>query len=92
MNPDTNRFETLRGQDESSAEQLRAQLEGVAAQVRGQLLRPDGTPVPQHWTVLTVGELVDVKGYTFRVAHINESTLLLEPMKATDIVVGGGGR
>lgn len=30
-----------------------------------QLLRPDGTPVPKHWSVFTAGEHVVVKDYTF---------------------------
>lgn len=47
----------------------------------GTLIRPDGTPVPKHWTIFTVGEHVVVKDWTFRVAHINEATLILEPVE-----------
>jgi hypothetical protein len=65
VNPETNQFEQLR--------------EIVDHTVK--LLRPDGTQVPAHWTVLTVGEYVEVKGYTFKVAYINETTLVLEPIK-----------
>lgn len=44
------------------------------------LLRPNGEPVPAHWSVFTVGQLVEVEGCTMRVAHINESGVLLEPV------------
>lgn len=56
--------------------------------LQSHIVRPDGSPVPRHWTVLTVGELVEVKGATLRVAHVGESHVLLEPVKAT---VGGEG-
>lgn len=68
MNPDTNQFE-----------QLRELIDGPMKLPT--LLRPDGSPVPAHWTVLAVDEKVEVKGYTFRVAYINETTLILEPVK-----------
>ena len=44
------------------------------------LLRPNGKPVPAHWSVFTVGQLVEVEGCTMKVAHINESGVLLEPV------------
>lgn len=69
MNPDTNQFEALR--------------ELLDPTLTARLVRPDGSPVPQHWTVLTVGEHVEVKGYTFKVGYINETTLILEPVKTT---------
>jgi hypothetical protein len=43
------------------------------------LLRPDGSPVPKHWSVFKEGELIEVKGSTFKVAYINESSVTLEP-------------
>lgn len=64
MNPETNRLEALRFIDD----------------IRGsQLVRPNGEPVPPHWPVFAEGELVELKGYTFKVAHIGESYLVLEP-------------
>jgi hypothetical protein len=51
---------------------------GSAAMTR--LVRPDGTPVPKHWTVFTQGELVAIKGYTFKVAYIGETSILFEPV------------
>ncbi len=70
MNPETNQFEAL--------------LE-LPAPEGSRLLRPNGEPVPAHWTVLTVGENVVVKGYTFKVAYINETTLVLEPLSTAVI-------
>lgn len=45
-----------------------------------QLLRPDGTPVPKHWSTFQVGENVVIKDYTFKVAYIGESNILFEPV------------
>ena len=65
MNPDTNSLETLRQRF----------IDDQAG-----LVRPDGTPVPKHWSTYQVGETVVVKDYTWRVAHIGEKHLLLEPV------------
>ena len=77
MNPDTNEFEMLNRVDAVSdrMEELTAAL----VKAEGRLLRPNGEPVPSHWTVMQEGELVVIKGYTFKVAHIGEKHLLLEP-------------
>jgi hypothetical protein len=62
-------------------DELQRQLaERTPSMLEPGLLRPDGTPVPKHWTVLTVDQHVVVEGYTFKVAHIGESHLLLEPV------------
>jgi len=58
-------------------------LEDVAAG----LLRADGSPVPKHWTILKQGELIDIKGYTFRIEYIGETAILLEPVKPTNKIV-----
>jgi len=68
MNPDTNKFEMLNHGLIGADDVLK-------------LFRPNGSPVPKHWTILTVDELVEIKGYTFKVVYINESTLILEPVK-----------
>lgn len=64
MNPETNRFESLR---------LGTVQEEEA------LLRPNGEPVPQHWPQFQVGECVVIKNYTFKVAYIGETSVLFEP-------------
>ena len=46
----------------------------------GILLRPDGSPVPKHWSKFAVGEDVVIKDYTFRVAYIGETSILFEPV------------
>lgn len=48
---------------------------------KASLVRPDGSPVPDHWPIFKVDEELTVKGYVFRVAYIGESTLLLEPVR-----------
>jgi hypothetical protein len=71
MNPNTNKFEKL------------VEMLGTTTEVEGtvgRLVRPDGSEVPKHWSVFTVGEEVVIKNYTFRIAYIGESTLLLEPV------------
>ena len=50
------------------------------------LLRPDGSKVPSHWTIFTKDELVTVKDHTFRIAHLGESYLVLEPITPQDTV------
>lgn len=96
MNPETNRFEPLTEITDKEAHEYSEQLKASFTQElhremaksalarklekKTRLLRPDGTPVPEHWKVYSVGELVEVKGYTFKVAYIGESTLLLEPV------------
>jgi len=78
MNPETNRFEKLI-EDEMSKGTVEdpggLTIPGLPA-----LFRPNGKPVPKHWTVLTVGQNVVVENYTFKVAHIGESHVLLEPV------------
>jgi hypothetical protein len=56
---------------ESPREQLIAE--------KGQLVRADGSPIPDHWPIFKVDEKLVIKNYTFRVAYINETTLVLEP-------------
>jgi len=49
------------------------------------LLRPNGEPVPPHWCVLTVGETIVIKNYTFKICYIGETSILLEPMGIVEI-------
>ena len=67
MNPDTNELEALR----KVADELTGEIS---------LLRPNGEPVPKHWSTFKVDETVVVKSYTFRVAYINEGAIMLEPV------------
>ena len=92
MNPETNKFEALseeqsvRQQDTYMQKQLE-QLKQVIAS--DSLLRPDGTPVPEHWTVLKVDEVIRIKTHNFKVVYINEGTLVLEP--AGPVLIGEEG-
>lgn len=84
MNPETNKFEDL---EESGIvdEFMKKQMEDMG--MRSDLIRPDGSPVPKSWTVFSIDELVEIKGYTFKVAHIGESHILFEPVKPGDNLV-----
>ena len=66
MNPETNKFEML----------LRMENDDTV----GMLLRPNGEPVPKNWTLFSEGEHVNIKDFTFEVAHIGETYLVLEPI------------
>jgi hypothetical protein len=63
-------------------------LQRLADASASRLVRPDGSPVPAHWTVLAVGEDVVIKTHTFRVVHIGETYLVLEPVGP--VLVGQG--
>jgi len=83
MNPVTGRFEVLQRRHEKEAVSRRLGLTD-----RSELVRPNGSPVPAHWAIFTAGELVAIKGHTFKVAYINEATLILEPVKLEEAVAG----
>ena len=77
MNPETNKFEKLNVQDLDEA--LEIERAGIE-ELRSKLLRPDGSPVPTSWIIFTEGELVEIKGYTFKVCYIGETSILFEPV------------
>ncbi len=84
MNPDTNKLEKLHEKkiDKSELTEKLMNMDATVSQIKqgGSLLvRPDGSPVPATWVVFKVGELVDIKGYMFKVGHIGESHILFEP-------------
>jgi len=84
MNPDTNRLEMLKLASDSGSEAEEKLLDLINQQKKGEfhydLVRPNGKPVPKHWSIFRIGEQVVVKDYTFKVAYVNESGLLLEPV------------
>jgi len=80
MNPDTNRFETLTRAETKSLGITTTTVQEQLESTTGALVRPDGSPVPKHWATFAIGEHVTVKDYTFKVAYIGESTILLEPV------------
>lgn len=86
MNPETGRLEALRsataiGEESKELAALEAKLSGMAG-----LLRPDGSPVPKHWSVFTVDELVEIKGATFKIVYLGETNVLLETVKPSDVL------
>ncbi len=89
MNPNTNRFERLSTEEMADVakqvEKLSSAIENMADYPEADnsypgLIRPDGTPVPKHWAVFHVGEEIVIKGYTFKVAYIGETSILFEPV------------
>jgi hypothetical protein len=87
MNPETNRFEPLTEQEEETRKnqtkemerRLRQMVQGAKVDP-GTLFRPNGEPVPKHWSVFTAGEHVVIKNYTFKVAYVGETSILFEPV------------
>ncbi len=79
VNPDTNRIEPLIEADDETSERLAA-LNRELRDYHVDILRLDGSPVPKHWTILKQGELIDIKGYTFKIVYIGETSILLEPV------------
>lgn len=81
INPENNRIEPCVETDEALAKKL-ADLSGVYANI----VKANGEPVPKHWTTLTVGELVVVKDYTFRVSYMNDASVTLEPVSPASAI------
>jgi len=81
LNPESNKFEKARQITQEEFDKLSDQL----SDMHSQLVKIDGSPIPKHWTVFKVGELITIKDYTFKVAYIGESNILFEPVRAGDI-------
>ena len=73
MNPETNKFESLSIKPESDFQN------GLDIR-KTSLARPNGDPIPKHWSIFQLDENVVVKDYTFKVAYIGETAILLEPV------------
>jgi hypothetical protein len=81
MNPDTNKFEPLILKEKSAAAfevELHKHLECTAPETL--LVRPNGSPVPDHWSIFEVGKNYEINGYTFKCAYIGETSILFEPV------------
>ena len=66
MNPETGKLEAL--------------LTSTFVNATTTLLRPNGEPVPSHWTIFSTGETVVLKDHTFKIVYMNEQTMILEPV------------
>jgi len=84
MNPETNKFEHL---GDEGMERGQESMEDVRA-MYSNLVRPDGTPVPKHWSIFQVGEKYVINDYTFECKYIGETSILFEPVGP--IVIGEG--
>jgi hypothetical protein len=79
MNPDTGKLEKLTNIDQ---DELRKRIEDSGETISkffDGLIRPDGSPVPESWTLFKVGELVELKEHTFEIAHLGDNYIVLEP-------------
>jgi hypothetical protein len=82
MNPDTNRFEELFEKAMKKENKFFKNIEDWCEEGEGliKVYREDGSEVPEHWSIFTVGEKVVIKNYTFEVKYIGETSILFEPV------------
>lgn len=92
MNPDTNKFERLQEILEDDPQGTMAVVKAELENRTAQLLRANGEPVPKHWSIFRVGEHVVLKDYTFKIAYMNDGTLILEPVAPVIVGESGGER
>ena len=82
MNPDTNKFEQLYKEEDPTTQALAKKLN----ELESRLMRPNGEPVPTHWSVFQVDELYVINDYTFRCKYIGETSILFEPVSASELL------
>jgi hypothetical protein len=80
MNPDTNRFEELFEKEMKKANKFFKNIEEKEGEGLIKVYREDGSEVPEHWSIFTIGEKVVIKNYTFEVKYIGETSILFEPV------------
>lgn len=87
MNPETNKLEPLQLKElQQALDRVEKKQSAAELAELGQLLRPDGTPVPKHWSLFIVDETYVINGYRFKCAYIGETSILFEPVGP--IIVG----
>jgi len=90
MNPETNKFEKLKQSKEAIELEHKfatmVKQDGMRLHNK-ELLRPDGTPVPKHWSIFKVDENYIINNYTFKCKYIGETSILFEPVGP--IIIGG---
>lgn len=80
MNPEKNEFEPL------TIAKCFEQSKLTPEMLRSKLVRPNGEPVPEHWSIFTVDELYEINGYTFRCKYIGKTSILFEPVSPGDVL------
>ena len=58
MNPDTNEMEILSPSNDLNRKVFEDTIKGLTESMGAGLVRPNGEPVPEHWSRYTVGEEV----------------------------------
>lgn len=84
MNPDTNKFEELQTFTKKELE-IQNQIDRLKDEASGKLYRPNGEPVPKHWSIFHVGENYVINNYTFKCAYISETSILFEPVGIVEV-------
>lgn len=79
LNRETNKIEPVTEVDDALLAEKMARLQLQDDAFHPGIVRADGSPVPKTWALFKVGELVVLKDNTFKVAHFNESCVVLEP-------------
>ena len=87
MNPEKNKFEPLFNIDDT---ELRSKdgltIPGIPdVFFQRTLVRPNGEPVPKHWSVFQVEENYVINNYTFKCKYIGETSILFEPVGPIEI-------
>jgi len=77
MNPETNKFEMLDPIVEEDNRRLEKEF--------GRLLRPNGEPVPKHWSIFEVDKNYTINDYTFKCKYIGETSILFEPVGIVEV-------
>ena len=87
MNPESNKFEKLTISKETESSFVDMVTRAQSSPTR--LVRPNGKPVPEHWSIFQHGEKVVAKNYTFTISHIGEGYMVLEPVGP--VLIGDDG-
>ena len=80
----TGKITQLTTNDPAEATRISDDIKKLEQAMTKVLVTKDGKPIPKHAIVFRVDELIVIKGYTYRVAYFNESSITFEPVKPTD--------
>jgi len=84
MNPNTNKFEELQTLTEKDLS-IQKQIDRLSGEIYGEFYRPNGEPVPKHWSIFRVGKNYVINNYTFKCVYIGETSILFEPVGIVEV-------
>ena len=83
MNPETRELESLRGEiSEDTSKKFAKKMEEAEAVIREELRKKKSRR--SHWALFNEGEILELKGYPFRITRIKESGLVLKAVPPKD--------